>query len=260
MDPTARSGVGHHGDMFVRYYMELPLPARQGGGRWCSSSPAEWLSTVAGEAQRRGDHLLTEVGVGPLGPRLRSAGRDPGRPAGPLPLDDLAAPDLGAGRAGRRAPPPGRRHRARLLGEDRTQLAISARYRPPLGALGRTVDRVLLHRVAEATVKDFLDRVGAAITSQAGRRRSSRSLMTEEVGTAMRLEATTPSRLSQPGKPCDDGRHERATAAGHAGRRPRGRPRRHQAAAGRHRATWSCAPRPARPARPWPSPPRPCPT
>ena len=50
------------------------------------------------------------------------------------------------------------------LGEDRTQLAISARYRPPLGVLGQTVDRVLLHRVAEATVKDFLDRVAGAIT------------------------------------------------------------------------------------------------
>jgi hypothetical protein len=53
------------------------------------------------------------------------------------------------------------------LGQDRTQLAISARYRPPLGAVGRTIDRVLLHRVAEATLKDFLDRVGAAITGQA---------------------------------------------------------------------------------------------
>jgi hypothetical protein len=28
--------------------------------------------------------------------------------------------------------------------------------------VGRTVDRVLLHRVAEATVKDFLDRLGHA--------------------------------------------------------------------------------------------------
>jgi uncharacterized membrane protein len=53
------------------------------------------------------------------------------------------------------------------LGEDRTQLAISASYRPPLGLLGRTADRVLLHRVAEATIKDFLDRIGAAIASQA---------------------------------------------------------------------------------------------
>jgi uncharacterized membrane protein len=55
------------------------------------------------------------------------------------------------------------------LGEDRTQLAISARYRPPLGVLGQAVDRVLLHRMAEATLKDFLDRLGAAITlSQPG--------------------------------------------------------------------------------------------
>jgi hypothetical protein len=46
------------------------------------------------------------------------------------------------------------------VGEQRTRLAISARYRPPLGAVGRAADRVLLHRVAEATVKDFLDRVG----------------------------------------------------------------------------------------------------
>jgi hypothetical protein len=51
-------------------------------------------------------------------------------------------------------------------GGGRTQLAISARYRPPLGAVGRAVDRVLLHRVAEATVKDFLDRVGAAIMAE----------------------------------------------------------------------------------------------
>jgi hypothetical protein len=29
-----------------------------------------------------------------------------------------------------------------------------------MGAVGRMLDRALLHRVAEATVKDFLDRVG----------------------------------------------------------------------------------------------------
>ena len=104
---------GTWGSMFVRYYMELPLPARQVEHAMLDA-PAEWLSTVAGEAQRRGDHLLTEVGVGPLGAQARSAGRHPGRPAGPLPLDDVAAPDLGAGRAGRRAPPPRRQHRARL--------------------------------------------------------------------------------------------------------------------------------------------------
>ena len=54
------------------------------------------------------------------------------------------------------------------LGQDRTQLAISARYRPPLGVVGRAADRVLVHRVAEATLKDFLDRLGQAILSQPG--------------------------------------------------------------------------------------------
>ena len=45
----------------------------------------------------------------------------------------------------------------------RTQLAMTARYTPPFGLLGRVADRGLLHRVAEATVKDFVDRVGEAL-------------------------------------------------------------------------------------------------
>lgn len=151
--------------MFVRYYMELPLPARQ-VEHVMLDAPAEWLSTVAGEAQRRGDHLLTEVGVGPLGRSFsRQVSIQVGRPVRfpsmtslpltwePLGLEGVlprleADIELGS------------------LGEGRTQLAISARYRPPLGALGRTVDRVLLHRVAEATVKDFLDRVAERIRTR----------------------------------------------------------------------------------------------
>src|SRR5215204_7219527 len=151
--------------MFVRYYLELPLPAREVEHVMLDAS-ADWLSMIAGQAQRRGDHLLTEVGVGPLGPRLgRRVAVEIGQPVrfpsmtslpltwepvgleGVLPRLD-ADIELGS------------------LGEDRTQLAISARYRPPLGAVGRTVDRVLLHRVAEATLKDFLDRLAQAILSQ----------------------------------------------------------------------------------------------
>ncbi|HZD75078.1 MAG TPA: hypothetical protein VE776_14525, partial [Actinomycetota bacterium] len=45
----------------------------------------------------------------------------------------------------------------------RTQLAISGRYDPPLGTVGRTIDRIALHRIAEATIKDFLDRVAATL-------------------------------------------------------------------------------------------------
>jgi hypothetical protein len=99
--------------MFVRYYLELPVPAAR-VEQMLLDSPTEWLSALAGTAQQRGDMLLIEVGP---------------------------------------------------LSEDRTQLAISARYRPPLGVVGQAIDWVLLHRVAEATLKDFLDRVGAAISA-----------------------------------------------------------------------------------------------
>jgi hypothetical protein len=152
--------------MFVRYFVELPLPAAQ-VERALVDQPPGWLAEMAGAAQQRGDELLTEVGVGPLGTRLgRRVAIQLGEPMRfpsmtsltltwePIGLEGLlprldADIELGS------------------LGEDRTQLAISARYRPPLGVVGRAVDRVLLHRVAEATLKDFLDRVGAVITSQA---------------------------------------------------------------------------------------------
>lgn len=54
------------------------------------------------------------------------------------------------------------------LGPRLTQLSFSGRYEPPLSVLGRALDRALLHRVAEATVKDFLDRVGDRLAALAG--------------------------------------------------------------------------------------------
>jgi hypothetical protein len=151
--------------MFVRHYMELPLPAEQ-VEQTMLDSPAEWLSTVAGEAQERGDHLLSEVGVGPLGPRLgRRITIQVGQPVRFPSMTSLPLSWQPVGLEGM-LPRLDANIELGSLGEDRTQLAISARYRPPLGVLGRTVDRVLLHRIAEATIKDFLDRIGAAITGQ----------------------------------------------------------------------------------------------
>jgi hypothetical protein len=49
-----------------------------------------------------------------------------------------------------------------------TLLTLAGAYRPPLGALGQALDRALLHRVAAATVRNFLSRVAAEITGHAG--------------------------------------------------------------------------------------------
>jgi hypothetical protein len=35
-----------------------------------------------------------------------------------------------------------------------------------MGAVGRVIDRALLHRVAEATVKDFLEGVGEQVRAR----------------------------------------------------------------------------------------------
>ena len=42
-------------------------------------------------------------------------------------------------------------------------LAVSGAYRPPLGALGAGLDRAIMHRIAEATIRIFTNHIGAAI-------------------------------------------------------------------------------------------------
>ena len=150
----------------MRYYIELPLPVAE-VEQELVGSPAGWLSAVAGAAQARGDALLGAVGVGPLGPRLgRRVAIELGEPVRFVSMTWLPLTWEPVGLEGL-LPRLDANLELGSLGGDRTQLAISAHYRPPLGALGQALDRVLVHRVAEATVKDFLDRVGAAIPDQA---------------------------------------------------------------------------------------------
>ena len=49
------------------------------------------------------------------------------------------------------------------LGPDATQLSLQGSYTPPMGAVGRALDRMLMHRVAQSSVKGFVDRVAASI-------------------------------------------------------------------------------------------------
>jgi hypothetical protein len=47
------------------------------------------------------------------------------------------------------------------MGPDQVMLTLMGRYEPPLGAVGRTVDRLVLHRIAEACIRGFLHRTAA---------------------------------------------------------------------------------------------------
>jgi len=51
-------------------------------------------------------------------------------------------------------------------GEQTTLLTLAGAYRPPLGAVGEALDRAILHRVAAATVRNFLSRVAADLAGQ----------------------------------------------------------------------------------------------
>jgi hypothetical protein len=49
------------------------------------------------------------------------------------------------------------------LGSERCRLTLSASYMPPFGDVGRALDRALLHRVAQSTVRSFLARVAMSL-------------------------------------------------------------------------------------------------
>jgi hypothetical protein len=46
------------------------------------------------------------------------------------------------------------------------------RYDPPLGAFGREIDRMLLHRLAEASVRFLLTRIAQRVEEAAQERRA----------------------------------------------------------------------------------------
>ena len=52
------------------------------------------------------------------------------------------------------------------VGPEKTKLSVEATYQPPLGPLGWVVDRVVLGRFAESTVKNWVDQLAEALISE----------------------------------------------------------------------------------------------
>lgn len=152
--------------MFVRYFVELPL-AREIVAERMEADPQTWLPPIVGAASERGDALLAEVGFGERPRIARRVDVETG-PVARLGVTTLLPLAWKASSAASLFPLLTAHLEVAEIVPTRTQLAISAVYEPPLGLLGRAADRALLHRVAEATVKDFLDRVAARLSEGAG--------------------------------------------------------------------------------------------
>jgi len=157
------SGLSPHpGSMFVRYYLDLPV-AFDDVEASVFDSPSTWVPGMLEAAEDRGERLLAEIGFAVDARRIdKKVEIGLGEPHR-LGSQTLLPMTWRATGLERLFPQLDADLEVAALGPRRTQLSISARYRPPLGMLGRAMDRAMLHRVAEATIKDFLDRVGERV-------------------------------------------------------------------------------------------------
>jgi hypothetical protein len=60
------------------------------------------------------------------------------------------------------------------VGQNMTRISVQGTYKPPLGVVGRIADRVILGRFAEATIRNWVDRLAEALMDE--------SLSTSEAG------------------------------------------------------------------------------
>jgi hypothetical protein len=121
--------------------------------------PRDWLTGLAAEASDEGDRLVVNVGLEVAGQQVgHRAHLEVGEPL----ISDrvLMLPlRLRATDHRRLFPTLEGSLDAAWLGPGRTYLAFSVQYEPPLGLVGRAVDRALLHRVAETVAQRFLQSV-----------------------------------------------------------------------------------------------------
>lgn len=161
-DLAGSSGIS----MFVYYYVHLGRPFRTVEPRLLEL--ANGLVGLAAAAYREGEEIRARLGIGDGYTRIgKTVTLRPGEPSRgsvetsiPIVWEATGTPGLFPRMEGELV--------VADLGEGLTQVAIRGSYQPPLGVVGRALDRTLFHRVAEASVKQFLDRIALALDSGVG--------------------------------------------------------------------------------------------
>jgi hypothetical protein len=145
--------------VFLRAYVVVARRFEEVGAQ-IAKGAGNWLPDMANDATGDGEKLLSELGFD-LGKRrvARRIKVEIGAPKASAGLIFMPIRWRAATEAGLFPTLDGELEIA-SIGSARTQLGLSANYEPPLGVLGKIADRALFHRVAEVTVKDFLERIG----------------------------------------------------------------------------------------------------
>lgn len=147
--------------MFIYYFAQLGQTFEKVDDRVCKLLGD--FDGWADAAYRHGEELRARVGVGSPRPFIaKTVSLQVGRPVRtpnqttiPLAWQATGAPGLFP------------RMNADLtiarLGPEMTQLGFSGSYEAPLGPVGQAIDSALLHRIAESSVKSFVDRIADAV-------------------------------------------------------------------------------------------------
>jgi hypothetical protein len=123
----------------------------------------EWLSGLAAGAAREGETLRLRVGpIGSLPMLSKTVTLHAGQPiatgeATVVPLTWRATGSQGT------FPVLNADLEVSVLSPQITHLTLRGSYEPPLGAVGQRLDRLLLHRVAEATIRWFMRRLADSV-------------------------------------------------------------------------------------------------
>ena len=146
--------------VFVYYFVYVDRPFRKVEGDLLERF--EELGAWASEAYRDGEDIRARMAVGKAPMLAKEVSLHVGEPIRahahttvPLMWDATGSPGLFPRMLADLIVAP--------LGSSRAQLTFRGSYDPPLGPVGEMLDRALLHRVAEASVKAFMDRIASAL-------------------------------------------------------------------------------------------------
>jgi hypothetical protein len=148
--------------MFIYYFVHVDRPFVEVESALLRMLPG--LRGWAEQAYREGERLRTRIGTqgGKVAKVVEIETGEPSRGASqttiPLRWEATGAPSL--------FPVMDADVVAASVGKSMTQIAFRGSYRVPLGPVGRAVDRAVLHRIAEASVKGFVDRIAYALSEE----------------------------------------------------------------------------------------------
>jgi hypothetical protein len=146
--------------MFAWHEIALDLPFPAAKGRLAGLMRGDWLDSVSQDAYTEG--LSGQVRVGPFGPVPGMSKLVTVRLLDPVPHDDVMVVPLrweATGPMGRLFPVLDANLTLSEAGDGRAVLRFAGAYRPPLAGVGEELDQMVLHRVADATVRSLLTRI-----------------------------------------------------------------------------------------------------